>query len=149
MTDQGFYCYKVMPFGFKNACAMYQGLVNKMFANQIRNSMEMYVNDMLVMSRKARRHVEDLSEMFQVLRQYGMKLNKEKCLSGISSGKFLCYIVSARGIEANPAKIADLKSMKARKTMKQLKSLTGSVAALSRFILKSTDKRLPFFNIIK
>lgn len=78
-----------------------------------------------------------------------MKLNPKKCSFGVSLGKFLGYIVSARGIEANPAKIADLVKMKALETVKQLQSLTRSIAALSRFISKSTNKYVPFFNIIK
>ena len=102
ITDRGLYCYKVMPFGLKNAGATYQRLVNKMFAELIGRNMEVYVDDMLVKSRRADDHVSHLDEMFQVLRQYGMKLNPLKCSFGVSLGKFLGFIVHARGIEANP-----------------------------------------------
>ena len=149
MTDQGLYCYKVMLFGLKNAGATYQRLVNRMFAEQIGRTMEVYVDDMLVKSKEACSHVKNLEETFKVLRRFRMKLNPEKCSFGVSSGKFLGYIVSARGIEANPAKIADLIKMKAPETVKQLQSLTGSIASLRRFISKSTDKCVPFFNVIK
>ena len=74
-TDTGLYCYKVMPFGLKNAEATYQRLVNLMFQKQIGNNMEVYVDDMLVKSKKAGRHVKDLEECFNILRQYKMKLN--------------------------------------------------------------------------
>ena len=102
ITDRGLYCYRVIPFGLKNAGATYQRLVNKMFAELIGRTMEVYVDDMLVKSRKANDHINHLDEMFQVLRQYGMKLNPLKFSFGVSSEKFLGFIVHARGIEANP-----------------------------------------------
>ena len=105
ITDRGLYCYKVMPFSLKNAGATYQRHVNKMFQAQIERNMEVYVDDMLVKSSESRNHAHDLHETFKTLKQYGMKLNPMKCAFGVSSGKFLSYIVSSRGIEANPEKI--------------------------------------------
>ncbi|XP_077242631.1 uncharacterized protein LOC143883162 [Tasmannia lanceolata] len=78
VTDQGTYCYRVMPFGLKNAGTTYQRLVNKLFRNQIGRDMEVYVDDMLVKSRSAQDHVSDLEETFQVLRDNKMKLNPTK-----------------------------------------------------------------------
>jgi hypothetical protein len=60
ITDQGLYCYKMMPFGLKNAGATYQQLVNRMFQNQIGKNVEVYVDDMLVKSIRATKHIEDL-----------------------------------------------------------------------------------------
>ena len=97
--------YKVMPFGSKNAGATYQWLVNKMFQSQIGRNIEVYVNDMLVKSVESLDHTHDLYEAFKTLKQYEMKLNPPKCAFGVSSGKFLCYMVSNIGIEANPEKI--------------------------------------------
>ena len=68
-TDQGLYCYQVMPFDLKNVGAMYQRLVNKMFAPLIRKSIEVYVDDMLVKSKLASDYIKDLKECFDVLRQ--------------------------------------------------------------------------------
>jgi len=103
ITDMGLYCYRVMPFGLKNAGATYPRLVNAMFKPQIGKTMEMYIDDMLVKSKKATDHMDHLSEMFAILHKYDMKLNHLKCSFGIESGKLLGFIVSARGIEANPA----------------------------------------------
>ena len=75
ITSQGLYCYKVMPFGLKNAGATYQRLVNKMFNKQIGRNMEVYVDDMLVKSKEKLAHLDDLREMFATLKQYQMKLN--------------------------------------------------------------------------
>ena len=105
VTNQGLYCYKVMPFGLKNAGAMYQRLVNQMFKKQIGKNVEVYVNDMLVKSKEEEDHLDDLKDTFNTLRQYSMKLNPSKCAFGVSLGKFLGFIVSQKGIEANPEKV--------------------------------------------
>ena len=68
-TDKGVYCYKVMPFGLKNAGATYQRLVNRMFKGQIGRNMEVYVDDMLVKSKTAEGHARDLEEVFATLRR--------------------------------------------------------------------------------
>ena len=78
-----------------------------------------------------------------------MKLNPIKCTFGVSSGKFLGFMVNSRGIEANPDKIKALIEMSPPKNKKEVQCLTGRVAALNRFISRSTDKCLPFFNILK
>ena len=70
ITSQGLYCYKVMPFGLKNAGATYQRLVNKMFNKQIGRNMEVYVDDMLVKSKEELAHLDDLRETFATLKQY-------------------------------------------------------------------------------
>ena len=108
ITDRGLYCYKVMPFGLKKAGATYQRLINKMFAQLLSKSMEIYVDDMLVKSARATQHVDHLGEMFGVLRRYNMKLNPLKCAFRVGSGKFLGFMVSNRGIDANLEKIIAL-----------------------------------------
>ncbi|KAI5315154.1 hypothetical protein L3X38_044330 [Prunus dulcis] len=105
ITDKGLYCYNVMPFGLKNAGATYQRLVNKIFIGYIGNIMEVYVDDMLVKSRTAEEHLQNLSIMLGILKDYRMRLNPKKCAFGVSSGKFLGFMISQRGIEANPKKI--------------------------------------------
>ena len=89
ITSRGLFCYMVMLFGLKNAGATYQRLVNRMFHGQIGRNMEVYVDDMLVKSKKDEDHLADLKETFQALRRYNMKLNLAKCVFGVSSGKFL------------------------------------------------------------
>ncbi|XP_034202236.1 uncharacterized protein LOC117617090 [Prunus dulcis] len=149
ITDKGLYCYNVMPFGLKNAGATYQRLVNKIFAGYIGNIMEVYVDDMLVKSRTAEDHLQNLSIMFGILKNYRMRLNPKKCAFGVSSGKFLGFMISQRGIEANPEKIKAIIDMERPRTMKDIQSLTGRVAALPRFISKATDKCVPFFKALK
>jgi len=105
ITDRGIYCYKVMPFELKNAGATYQRLVNKMFNEHLRKTMEVYIDDMLVKSLKKEDHVKHLEECFAILNQYQMKLNLAKCTFGVPSREFLGYIVTKRGIEANQTKL--------------------------------------------
>ena len=95
------------------------------------------------------KHLDDLQETFNTLRQYSMKLNPSKCAFGVASGKFLGFMVLYRGIEANPEKIKAILDMKPPHNIKEVQSLTGRVAALNRFVSKATDKCLPFFRILK
>ena len=94
VTSQGLFYYKVMPFGLKNVGATYQRLMNKMFANQIGTNVQVYVDDMLVKSRRKDDYLKDLKETFDTLRSYNMKLNPSKCLFGVTVGKFLRFKVS-------------------------------------------------------
>ncbi|KAI5334812.1 hypothetical protein L3X38_024945 [Prunus dulcis] len=148
ITDRGLYSYKVMPFGLKNAGATYQRLVNHLFAPLIGNTMEVYVDDMLVKSRTADQHIPNLSAMFTIIKQYKMRLNPTKCAFRVASEKFLGFMISQRGIEANPEKIQAILDMTVPKTVKDIQSLTGRVAALTRFISKATDRCAPFFKAL-
>ncbi|KAM1832337.1 hypothetical protein ACFX13_022299 [Malus domestica] len=148
-TDKGLYCYKVMPFGLKNAGATYQRLVNSMFAEQIGNIMEVYVDDILVKSKHADQHITNLSETFTILKRYRMRLNLNKCAFGVGSGKFLVFMISQRGIEANPEKIKAILDMKEPVTSKDIQSLTSKGAALTRSISKAIDRCDSFFKALK
>ncbi|KAL0428161.1 UNVERIFIED_CONTAM: hypothetical protein Slati_2990900 [Sesamum latifolium] len=106
-------------------------------------------DDMLVKSKKAADHVKDLEETFSVLRKYKLKLNPAKCAFGVQGGRFLGFMVTQRGIEANPLKIKAIIDMKAPTCLNEAQRLTGRIAALSRFISKSAEKSLPFFKTLR
>ena len=120
-----------------------------MFRPQIGRNVEVYDEDILVKSLDKGSHLDNLQENFETLRRYKMKLNPSKCAFGVSSGQFLGFMVSQRGIEANPDKIQGILNMEPPKNIKEVKSLTGRVAALNRFVLKATDKCLPFFKVLR
>ena len=149
ITEEGLYCYRVMPFGLKNASAIYQTLVNKVFANKIGQSMKVYVDDMLVKSPTIEQHIEDLANTFASIWLYNMRLNPEKCTFKIEANKFLSFIVSQRGIEVNPKKIKVILEMPLPKSIKDIQRLIGRIATLNRFISRSVNKCLPFFNLLK
>ena len=111
--------------------------------------MEVYIDDMLVKSTTAGLHIAHLSEAFQILRNYNMKLNPAKCAFGVSAGKFLGFIVNHRGIEANPDKIKAVLGMPSPLGIKEVQRLTGRIAALSRFVSRASDKCQPFFQVLK
>ncbi|KAL2238323.1 UNVERIFIED_CONTAM: Retrovirus-related Pol polyprotein from transposon [Sesamum indicum] len=149
ITEKGIFCYNMMPFGLKNAGATYQRLVNKMFGDLLGKTMEVYVDDMLVKSKRSQDHLADLAQAFAIMKAYGMKLNPDKCTFGVSGGKFLGYMVSERGIEANPEKIRAIMDLRSPVTIKDVQKLTGKITSLGRFISRSADKSLPFFRILR
>ena len=97
ITPHGLYCYNVMSFGLKNVGATYQRLVTKIFLLLSSETMEVYIDDMLVKSKECFDHTKHLQEAFKLIRRYSMKLNPLKC----ALGKFLGFMVTQRGIEAN------------------------------------------------
>ena len=138
-----------MSFGLKNVGVTYQRPVNMIFKEQIGKTMEVYVDDMLVKSKTAADHVAHLSDTFVILRKYRMKLNPLKCVFRMTSRKFLGFMVNHRGIDANPEKIQALIDIRSPSKTNEVQSLTGRVAALSRFISRATDKCLRLFDSLK
>ena len=120
-----------------------------MFSEQIGRNMEVYVDDMFIKSKQELAYLDDLKETFATLRQYQMKLNPSKCAFGVASGKFLGFMVSQRGIEANPEKVQAILNKTSPKTVKEIQKFTGRIVALNRFVSKVTDKCLPFFKTLK
>ena len=96
-----------------------------MFHLQIGRNVEVYVDDMLVKSLDEEKHLDDLEETFDTLRRYNMKLNQSKSAFGVSSRKFLGFMVSYRGIEANPDKIQTILDMEPPRNIKEVQFLTG------------------------
>jgi len=88
IRDRGLYCYKIMPFGLKNAGATHQRLVNTLFEPLIGKTMEVYVNDMIVKCKTDGDHGHDLRKTFDILRAFNMKLNPKKCVFGVLSVNF-------------------------------------------------------------
>uniref|UniRef100_A0A2N9INS9 Uncharacterized protein n=1 Tax=Fagus sylvatica TaxID=28930 RepID=A0A2N9INS9_FAGSY len=119
ITPRGTYCYKMMPFGLKNAGATYQRMVTKMFGHIIGKTVEVYIDDMLVKSLHEEDHIADLLQVFNILRESRLRLNASKCTFGVSSGKFLGHVVSRREIEPNPDQIAALVDSAEPRNIKQ------------------------------
>ena len=123
--------------------------MNKMFAHQIGRNVQVYVGNMLVKSLQEDDHLSDLQETFDTLWSYNMNLNPSKCTFGVMIGKFLGFVVSQRGIEANLDKIRAITEMTPSTSIKEVQSLNGKVAGLNRFVSRATDKCLPFFRMLK
>ena len=93
--------------------------------------------------------IADLTETFANLRRYNMRLKTEKCVFGVPAGKLLGFIISQRGIEANPEKIRAIEALKKPENLKDVHRLTWCVAALSRFISRLGEKALPLYRLLK
>ncbi|XP_058180085.1 uncharacterized protein LOC131298624 [Rhododendron vialii] len=132
ITPRGLFCYLVMPFGLKNAGATFQRMVYLLFGMLIGEIMEAYIDDMVVESLKAENHLSHLAEVFAILKKYKLRLNADKCAFGVSSGKFLGYLVTRRGIEADPNQISAIQPLKPPSTPREIQKLTGMAAALNR-----------------
>jgi hypothetical protein len=149
VTVDGLYCYIVMPYGLRNALPTFVRAVNFTFGPYIRDIVEVYVDDIVIKTRERESFLDNLTLVFDRLRTTRMKLNPDKCVFGVSAGKLLGFLVSHRGIEANPAKIRAIEDMRPPARIKDVQKLTGSLAALSRFISRLAERALPFFKLLR
>jgi hypothetical protein len=149
VTVDGLYSYIVMPYGLKNALPTFVRAMSKTFGDLIRDKVEVYVDDIVVKTKRGSTLVEDLTLVFDKLRATRTKLNPDKCVFGVSVGKLLGFLVSHRGIEANPEKIKAIEAMRPPTRIKDVQKLMGSLAALSRFISRLSERALPFFKLLR
>jgi hypothetical protein len=138
-----------MLFGLKNAGATYQRSVDKVFNKQIGRNLEAHVDDMVIKSRTEEDLLSDIQETFDQLRAINMKLNPKKCSFGVEEGNFLRHLITKQGIKANPSKVKAIADLQAPKSQKEVQSLNGKLASLSRFLSKSADRSLLFFKTLK
>jgi hypothetical protein len=105
ITPYDAFYYQVMPFALKNAGATYQRMMQNCLVSQIGRNIQVYIDDVVITTRKEESLISDLQETFDNLNRYKLKLNSTKCSFGMLAGQLLGFLVSARGIEANPEKI--------------------------------------------
>ena len=148
VTPIGNYHYKVMPFGLKNVGATYQRMMAKMFKLQLEKNIEIYIDNMVVKSKVESEHVNDLGNIFAILRKHKLRLNASKCSFGVGFGKFLGYMVTHHRIEFNPDQIKAINNLQPPRNPKEVQRLTGMTAALNRFISRSADRCRPFFQLL-
>jgi hypothetical protein len=123
--------------------------MSKTFGDLIRDKVEVYVDDIVVKTKRGSTLVEDLTLVFDKLWATRTKLNPDKCVFAIFARKLLGFLVSYRGIEANPKKIKAIEVMRPPARVKDVQKLTGSLAALRRFILRLAERELPFFKLLR
>ncbi|GJV43445.1 reverse transcriptase domain-containing protein [Tanacetum coccineum] len=148
-TNQGTSCYTKMSFGLKNAGATYQRLVDSTFEAQLGRNLEAYVDDMVIKSRTEKDMIMDVMKTFDNLKKINMKLNPRKCSFRVMEGKFLGYMVTSEGIRANPKKTKAVADIESPKTLREMQSLSGKLAALNRFLSRSAERAMPFFDTLK
>jgi hypothetical protein len=123
-----------MPFGLKNPGATYQRMMQNCLGNQIGRNIQVYIDDVVITTRKEESLIRDLQENFNNLNRYKLKLNPTKCSFGVSARQLLGFLVSARGIEANPEKIQAILTIGKPAKLHDVQKLAGCMAALSRFV---------------
>jgi len=147
-TDGANYFYEVMSFGLKNARATYQRLMDKIFKGMIGKSVEVYVDDIVVKSDSCDQHIKDLQEVFDALWKTNMRLNPEKCVFGVEGGKFLGFMLTHRGIEANPDKCKAITEMRSPKNLKEIQQLLDRLTTLSRFVPRLAERMRPMAQML-
>ena len=120
ITPWGTYCYKVMPFGLKNARATYQHAITTLLHDLIHKEVEVYVDDMIVKSKDREEHIPAFQKFFERIQFYKLQLNPKKCTFVVTSGKLLGFMVSQRGIEVDLDKIKAIVEMKPPRIEKEI-----------------------------
>jgi len=123
--------------------------MDRVLALMIGRNVQAYVNDMVVTSMEKDQHIVDLEELFTTIARYNLKLNPEKCVFGVEVNKFLGFLLTERGIEANPKKCVTIIAMRSSTSVKEVQQLTGRMVALSRFVSAGKDQGHPYFQCLK
>ncbi|RDX99204.1 hypothetical protein CR513_17771, partial [Mucuna pruriens] len=144
ITLWGTFCYKVIPFGLKNAGATYQRATITLFHDMMHKEIEVYVDDMIAKSKTLEQHIEDLRKLFTRLR----KLNPAKCTFGVKTGKLLGFVVNENDIEVNPDKVRAIREMSVPKTKSEVRGFLGRVNFIARFISQLTATCSPIFKLL-
>jgi len=149
ITDDANYFYKVMSFSLKNAGATYQRLMDKVFSHIMGKCVEVDVDDMVVKSPSHHQHAQDLTTVFSALRQYNLRLNPKKCVFSVDRGKFLGFMLTQRGIEANSEKCNAIIEKRSPNSVKEVQRLIGRLTAISRFLPKLAEQTQPIIQLPK
>ena len=127
ITPWGTYCYKVMPFGLKNAGAIYQRVATTLFHDLTHKEVEVYVDDIIVKSKDREGHILVLRKFFERIRYYKLRLNPKKCTFRVTTGKLLEFMVSQRGLEVDLDKIKAIVEMKPPRIEKEIRGFLGRI----------------------
>ena len=145
----GMFEWLVMPFGLKNDNANYQKVMNAIFHDMLGHHMEIYIDDIVVKSKKATEHVDHLRKSFKRMRLHQLKLNPLKCAFGVQAENFLGFLIHQRGMEVDRNKSKAIISTKASQNKKELQKFLGQVNYLRRFITMLAEKTKVFSDLIK
>ncbi|XP_050222757.1 uncharacterized protein LOC126672848 [Mercurialis annua] len=145
----GTFEWVVMPFGLKNAGATYQRAMNAIFHDMIGRNLEVYIDDIVVKSKRAKDHVAHLRNAFQKMRTHNLKLNPLKCAFGVQAGNFLGFLVHQRGVEIDKNKAKAILEVQPPRNKKELQRFLGQLNYLRRFISNLAGKTKEFSNLLR
>ena len=133
-TMYGNYNFVVMPFGLTNAPATFQREMNRIFFPLIGKCMFVYLDDIVIFSSSKEQHLQDLKEVFKIIREHGLKINLEKCHFFMEEVKVLCHLLTIEGIKPTTAKVEAIKRWKQPTNLTELRSFLGTVSYYRKFI---------------
>jgi hypothetical protein len=136
-------------FWVKNAGATYQRAMNLIFYELLGIIIEVYIDNIVVKLASLDSHLVDLHLAFEKMRQYGLKMNPLKCAFGVSTGKFLDFIIHEHGIEIDPKWVESMKKVKTPTCKKELQSFLDKVNYLKRFISKFSGRVKAFTPMLR
>ncbi|PKI66986.1 hypothetical protein CRG98_012651 [Punica granatum] len=148
-TMWGTFCYRVIPFGLKNAGATYQRAMVTLFHDMMHKEIEVYIDDMIAKSKEGEDHLVHLKRLFDRLKEYKLRLNPAKCTFGAKSGKLLGFVVSERGIEVDPDKVMAIRELPSPSSVREVRGFLGRLNYIVRFIANLTDKCEPLFRLLR
>jgi len=123
--------------------------MDRVFEPLLGKSVEVFVDDIVVKSPDPVQHSSDLVDVFEAIRAYNLRLNPEKCTFGVNDGKFLGFMLTQRGIEANPEKCQAIINMRSPVTVKEVQRLVGRLTIISRFLPKLAEKTRPMIKLLQ
>jgi hypothetical protein len=139
----------VMTFGLKNVGTTYMMVMNLIFHELLGNTMEVYIDDIVIKSAEFGSHITDLRKAFDKICRYGLKMNPHKCAFGVSAGKFLGFIIHEHGIEIDPDRIKFIRNVGAPTCKLEVQEFLGKVNYLQRFISNLARKIDAFTSILR
>jgi hypothetical protein len=146
----GLFEWVVMTFGLKNAGATYRRAMNLIFHELLGNTVEVYIDDIVVKSANFSSHIADLRKAFDKIRRYGLKMNPRKCAFGVSAGKFIGFVIHEHGIEIDPDRIKSIRNVGPPTCKVEVQKFLGKVNYLRRFIsnlARKIDAFTPIFGL--
>jgi hypothetical protein len=145
----GLFEWVVMTFGLKNDGATYRSDMNLIFHELLGNTVEVYIDDIVVKSAEFSSHIADLRKAFDKMRRYGLKMNPRKCAFGVSAGKFLGFVIHEHGIEIDPDRIKSIRNVGPPTCKVKVQKFLGKVNYLRRFISNLAGKIDAFTPILR
>jgi hypothetical protein len=144
----GLFEWVVITFGLKNADATYQRAMNLIFHALLGIILEIYIDDVIVKSDSMDNHLTDLHLALERMHRYGLKINLLKCAFGVSTGKFLGFIIHEHGIEIDPTKIESINKVQPPQCKNDMQKFLGKLNYLRRFIFNLSGKISAFAPIL-
>jgi hypothetical protein len=145
----GLFEWVVMTFGLKNAGATYQRAMNLIFHELLGNTVEVYIDDIVVKSTEFSSHLADLRKAFDKMRRYGLKMNPRKCAFEVLAGTFLGFVIHEHGIEIDPDRIKSIRNVGPPTCKVEVQKFLGKVNYLRRFISNLAGKIDAFTHILR